>query len=113
MWTILLKGNAQGQQKWTSLGTHNDNGEKSNAYIKILLKASDFTQWCCCGYGELSLILLTDTGILWTNVVFDLTSLVSMGSGGLEGKSIFSDNFFNLLLYLPKTCLTCIHTDQP
>lgn len=30
--TIPLKGNAKG---------HNDNGEKSNAYIRMLLKASD------------------------------------------------------------------------
>lgn len=44
MWTIPLKGNAKGQRKWASLGTHNDNGEKSNAYIRMLLKASDLAQ---------------------------------------------------------------------
>lgn len=44
MWTIVLKGNVKRQRKWQSPGTHNDNGEKSNAYIRMLLKASDLTQ---------------------------------------------------------------------
>lgn len=60
MWTILLKGNAWGQQKWPSLGTHNDSGEKSNAYIRMLLKASDLAQWRSRSFREISLILLND-----------------------------------------------------
>lgn len=60
VWTIQLKGDAWGQQKWPSLGTHKDSGEKSNAYITMLLKASNLAQWHSHSLREISLILLND-----------------------------------------------------
>lgn len=59
MWTIPLKGNTKGQRKWPSRGAHNDNGRKSNAYIRMLLKASDLAQGSSFKYKE-TLFVLND-----------------------------------------------------
>lgn len=77
MWTILLKGNTKGRRKWPSRGMDNDNGRKSNAYIRMLLKASDLAQGGSFKYK--TLFVLNDNEH-WDGVHFLLFHFTFLGA---------------------------------